>query len=69
MNPLTAATEYALAKQVPDMARGCTVETSYGGVELDATEGAKVGALVERLLRARSTRVRREAQPECGSTA
>lgn len=43
--------EYALAKQVPDMVRGCTIETSYGSIRLEPEDSQKVAALVEKLLR------------------
>lgn len=49
--------EYALAKQVPDMQRGCTIETNYGGIRLDPADAAQVSALVERLLRAKLKRI------------
>lgn len=45
--------EYALAKQVPDMGRGCTISTSYGDFELEPEDSQKVAALVKRLLTAR----------------
>jgi hypothetical protein len=46
-----AALEYALAKQVPDMESGCTIQTNYGDIRLDAEDGAEVASLVGRLLR------------------
>lgn len=44
---------YALAKQVPDMAREVRIETNYGTVSLYGADARKVAALVERLLRAK----------------
>lgn len=34
--------EYALAKQVPDMARGFTIETSYGRIVIEADQAPKI---------------------------
>lgn len=51
MNDALFRLEYALAKQVPDMARGCTIETNYGGIQLEPEDAQKVAALVEKLLR------------------
>lgn len=50
--------QYALAKQVPDMSRGCTIETSYGGIQLEPEDSQKVAALVEKLLTKRLKAVR-----------
>jgi hypothetical protein len=51
---------YALSKQVPDMRRGVTLETSYGDVTLYERDAEKVAALVQRLLEARLRRLERE---------
>lgn len=47
----TLELEYALAKQVPDMARGSAIETNYGTIRLDPEDSQKVAAFVEKLLR------------------
>lgn len=47
----TLRVEYALAKQVPDMARGCTIETNYGSIQLAPEDAQKVAVLVANLLR------------------
>ena len=44
-------TEYALSKQVPDIACHAVFETNYGQLTLDYEDSQKVAALVERLLR------------------
>jgi len=46
-------TQYALAKQVPDMARGCTIHTNYGELKLSPDEAAKLAKAVEKLLKKR----------------
>lgn len=43
--------QYALAKQVPDMERGCVIETNYGSLSLEPEDAQKVAALVGQLLR------------------
>ena len=48
---------YALAKQVPDMARGLTISTRYGDLQIDGDDAVRVAALVERLLRKKLGRV------------
>lgn len=40
------ALSYALAKQVPAMERGFTIATSYGDIEIDAEDAAKVANVV-----------------------
>ncbi len=40
------ALSYALAKQVPAMERGFTIATSYGDIEIDAEDAAKVADVV-----------------------
>lgn len=34
--------EYSLAKRVPDMARGFTIETSYGRILIEADDAPKI---------------------------
>ena len=41
---------YALSKQVPDMARGFTIHTSYGDIEIDAADADSVIVAVQCLL-------------------
>jgi hypothetical protein len=41
---------YALAKQVPDMARGFSIHTSYGDIALAAEDAASVAELVRSIL-------------------
>ena len=41
---------YALAKQVPAMARGFTISTSYGDIEVDAEDAEPFLFLASRLL-------------------
>lgn len=43
--------EYALAKQVPDMARGFTINTSYGDIVIEAGMASLVAKHLEQLLR------------------
>lgn len=43
--------EYALAKQVPDMARGFTIATSYGELHVSAVDAPVVMKVVRDLLR------------------
>jgi len=52
---------YALAKQVPDMAREVRIETGYGELALYGADARKVAALVERLLRAKLKQAKRIA--------
>lgn len=51
------ATEYALAKQIPDIACHAVFETNYGQLRLDYEDSQKVAELVERLLRAKLKRL------------
>jgi len=44
---------YALAKQVPDIARRAVFDTDYGSLRLDPEDSKQVGELVERLLKKR----------------
>lgn len=46
------AIEYALAKQVPDIAVHAVFETNYGQLRLEYGDSQKVAGLVEKLLRA-----------------
>jgi len=41
---------YALAKQVPDMERGFTIQTSYGELRIDAEDAARVAKVVRSIL-------------------
>ena len=41
---------YALAKQVPDMERGFTIETSYGAIRISAEHAQKIIPTVRKLL-------------------
>ena len=41
---------YALAKQVPDMAHGFTIHTSYGDLEIAAADALEFAALADKLL-------------------
>lgn len=41
---------YALAKQVPDMMRGFSIETNYGALHLYDDDAKKVAILVRKLL-------------------
>lgn len=34
--------EYSLAKRIPDMERGFTIETSYGPIHIDADQAAMI---------------------------
>jgi predicted HAD superfamily Cof-like phosphohydrolase len=54
------ALRYALAKQVPEMRYGLTLETTYGSLVLVGTDAAQVAELVEKLLRAKLKRSERE---------
>lgn len=51
--------EYALAKQVPDMARGFTIATSYGELHVSAVDAPVVMKVVRDLLRVSSSGPRR----------
>jgi hypothetical protein len=41
---------YALAKQIPDMARGFVVATSYGSIIIDAEDSAPVIKALTKML-------------------
>ncbi|OFZ65828.1 MAG: hypothetical protein A2V79_08390 [Betaproteobacteria bacterium RBG_16_56_24] len=42
MSNYTDNLEYSLAKRVPDMERGFTIETSYGGIVIEADQAPKI---------------------------
>jgi len=42
--------KYALAKQIPDMARGFVVATSYGSIIIDAEDSAQVIKTLTKIL-------------------
>ncbi|KIX68477.1 hypothetical protein [Burkholderia pseudomallei] len=44
------ALRYALAKQVPDMERGFTIQTSYGELKIDAEDADHFAALARVIL-------------------
>jgi hypothetical protein len=50
-------TSYALAKQIPDMARGCAIHTAYGQIEIYPDEAEKLAKFVEKLLEKRLTKL------------
>lgn len=54
------ALRYALAKQVPAMRDGLTLETTYGSLDLVGSDAAQVAELVEKLLQAKLKRAERE---------
>jgi hypothetical protein len=54
------ALRYALAKQVPEMRHGLTLETTYGSLILVGTDAAQVAELVEKLLQAKLKRAEHE---------
>lgn len=41
------ALRYALAKQVPDMERGFTIQTNYGDLTIDAEDAGRIAAAVK----------------------
>ena len=41
---------YALAKQVPDMAHGFTIHTSYGDIDIEASDALEFAVLADKLL-------------------
>lgn len=41
---------YALSKQVPDMAHGFTIHTSYGDIQIAAADALEFAALADKLL-------------------
>ncbi|MDF5921576.1 hypothetical protein P4133_25415 [Pseudomonas aeruginosa] len=59
--------EYALAKQVPDMARGFTIATSYGELHVGAVDAPVVMKVVRDLLESELERAkvheRQEGRP------
>lgn len=38
---------YALAKQIPSIERGCTIQTNYGDIHLYGQDAAAVAALLQ----------------------
>ncbi|MCL2306798.1 MAG: hypothetical protein FWC38_00885 [Proteobacteria bacterium] len=54
-------TLYALAKQVPDMERGFTINTRYGDIEITAEEADEIVAATRRVLEKRSAPAKEEA--------
>lgn len=68
--PAQTEIQYALAKQVPDIACHAVFETNYGQLQLDSEDSKKVADLVERLLRAklRGGPVQTEICPVCRTT-
>lgn len=44
------AIRYALAKQVPDMERGFTIQTNYGELQIDAKDAPRVARVVHSIL-------------------
>jgi len=53
---------YALSKQVPDMARGFVIQTSYGDLTIDSEEAEAFARLAERVLLKRLAKQRHNAQ-------
>ncbi len=41
---------YALAKQVPDMAHGFTIQTNYGDIPIAAADAMEFAVLADKLL-------------------
>ena len=54
--------EYALAKQIPDIAARTVFETSYGTLRLDHEESRKIGTFVEKLFKTKFEQLRRNTQ-------
>ncbi|KVQ01856.1 hypothetical protein WJ96_33225 [Burkholderia ubonensis] len=44
------ALRYALAKQVPAMERGFTIQTNYGSIEIAAEDAERVASIVRSIL-------------------
>lgn len=44
--------QYALAKQVPDMARGFTIETNYGSITIEPEQARSIMDTVDEVLSA-----------------
>ncbi|MDE1466031.1 hypothetical protein, partial [Spartinivicinus poritis] len=38
--------KYSLAKQVPDMKQGFSIQTNYGSIQIDSSEASEVAAVV-----------------------
>lgn len=50
MSTATDTLSYALAKQVPAMARGFTISTSYGDIQIDADDAEPFQRLAKLML-------------------
>lgn len=48
---------YALAKQIPDMERGFTIQTSYGDLHIEAEDAPRFVALARSILQRRLARL------------
>jgi hypothetical protein len=72
MSDSTLRIEYALAKQVPEIARVARFDTAYGELRLTGGDAKKVAALVSKLLRVKLTTARayekRTASPTANTT-
>jgi hypothetical protein len=47
---LIAETEYAIARQLPAMSNGCSIDTDYGSIGLDSAEAERVAVFVKKVL-------------------
>lgn len=56
-------THYALAKQVPDMARGFTLHTTYGDLQIEPEEAAAFIRLTKSVLMKRIAKSLEERYP------
>lgn len=56
-------THYALARQVPDMARGFTVHTNYGDLQIEPEEAAAFIRLTKSVLMKRIAKSLKERYP------
>lgn len=52
--------KYSLAKQVPDMKQGFSIQTNYGSIQIDSSEASEVAAVVEVVLQSRLARLKAE---------
>lgn len=50
MSNYTDELSYTLAKRVPDMERGFTIETNYGTIHIEADQAAPIIAAVRKAL-------------------
>lgn len=55
------ALEYALAKVLPDMERGFTINTNYGELVIDADDAAPIIKSVTKTLERKIAKARKEA--------